>query len=338
MRRSVFILSLTTVALASSTAYLARELYLRDAGGLPATSSDLAAASGEPLDADMTPLAGEAGVDQSTEDASASVASLTSANETATPEVAAKTDVQADAGRLFARQFLARYDDPVQRAALLDEAKAGVRRQYARLKEQLKLSAATFEELVTLLADENLLIQEHFSRCAVDPRCDMNDPSRRTPYDAHSQEFLALLGTERIEAFTAFRGSIGERDAVIQLRGRLPDSSFLPEAQAEQLITVLADERERYQREASAQGAKVGGWGTQLGMLMYIQDSGSVDQYVIEATKYSDRLRTRAASVLSPAQLAAYAQMQDELLAQMASYLRPTPAPRKGNSATIRSS
>jgi hypothetical protein len=71
-------------------------------------------------------------------------------------------------------------------------------------------------------------------------------------------------------------------------------------------------------------------------MLMYIQDSGSVDQYVIEATKYSQRLRTRAAGILSPAQLKAYSQMQDELLAQFTSMQRP-PA-RQNKSSLVRSS
>ena len=220
--------------------------------------------------------------------------------------------------------------------ALLEEARTGIRRQYAALKERLKLSDATFEQLVTLLADENLLMQEHFSRCAVDTKCDVNDRSRRAPYDAHSEEYLALVGAGKLDAFSQFRNSVAERDAVIQLRGRLPDSNFLAQAEAEQLIVALADERARYQREATENGTKVRGWGTQLGMLMYTEDSGSPDQYVLEATQYSQRLRARAAAVLTPAQYAAYVQMQEELLAQLTASLRP--AQRKGSLASIRSS
>jgi len=336
MNKLVGILSLTTVVFASTTAYLALELRARDAD--TAAGAAAAAASGATADSNSTRATAGSSA-QAAPPPAATLASTTAPAGTADSDTSAKPDAQGDAFRLFARQFLARYDDPIQRAAMLDEARAGVRRQYSRLKEQLKLSDATFEQLVTLLADESLLMQEHYNRCAVDPRCNQDDPSRRAPYDAHSAEYLALLGADGIEAFTAFRGSIGERDAVIQLRGRLPDKNFLPESQAELLITALADERARYQREASEQGAKVGGWGTQLGMLMYIQDSGSVDQYIIEATTYSQRLRSRAASVLSPVQLAAYVQMQDELLAQMATYLRPTPpAPRKANTSTLRSS
>ena len=71
------------------------------------------------------------------------------------------------------------------------------------------------------------------------------------------------------------------------------------------------------------------GWGTNLGMIFYSGDSNSIDQRLTEAAQYSQRMRLRAAAVLSPAQLAAYNQMQDELLAQMAAYLRPASSSHK---------
>jgi hypothetical protein len=116
----------------------------------------------------------------------------------------------------------------------------------------------------------------------------------------------------------------------------LTDSNFLPEAQAEKLIAALAEERERYSQEAQARGAKVTGWGTNLGMLMYTEDSGIPEQYVVEASQYSQRLRARAASILSPAQLAAYAQMQNELLAMFTANQKPPG--RQNKSSIIRAS
>lgn len=335
MRRVTVILSLATAAFAASTVYLASEMYLRDAdaltvaapaplatvtntpqspepGGTPAT-----AAANNPTPAGTPPGRGSERAD----DAVAGI------------EGTGKPD---EATQHFLRQLVARFDDPVQRTALLQEARTGVRRQYDRLKKDLKLSDATFEQLVTLLAEENLQMQEHFARCAIDPRCNPNDPSRRAPLDSRNEEILALLGAQGAEALTTFRGSIGERDTVIQLRGRLADSHFLPESQAEQLISALADEREQFKQEAEQSGASVRGWGTQLGMLWYTDDSGSVDQYVAEATQYSQRLRARAAAVLTPAQLAAFVQLQEELLAQLAAYVKP-PA-RKANMASVRPS
>jgi hypothetical protein len=340
MSTTVKVLSLTTALLAASTIYLAVELHRRDgAAGLaaegPAREAQLAVATPQ------TPTAGSgsgSGGDRppsQESDAAAGVASAESRNPTPAGGTSQPRD-EGDASVAFARQFLARYDDSAQRAVLLDEARAGVRRQYSRLKEQLKLDDATFEQLVTLLAEQNLQARQHWARCAVDPRCDINDPSRSPAMDDPSQELLALLGANRIDAFNQYRDSISERDAVAQFRGRLSDSSYLPEAQAEQLVAALAEERLRYSQEASQRGARLRGWGTNLGMIMYPEDIGSVEQQLAEATQYSRRMQARAAGILTPAQLAAYVQMQEELLAQMAAYLRP--APRKASSLAANAS
>jgi hypothetical protein len=326
MRRAVTILSLTTAAFAASTVYLARELYRRDAGARPDTTVAAAPAGTPWVGAERaTPSSGKLPPMPA---AAAAQSQRKAANTSAsTPGAAGKKDDAADGALQFARQFLARFDDPVQHAGLLDEARAGIRRQYAPLKDRLKLNDATFEQLVTILAEKTVQLQEQFSRCAVDSACDSRYPLRNSAADDSSPELLALLGPEHMEAFDQFRGSIGERDAVVQLRGRLSDANFLPEAQAEQLIRALAEARQQYSQEASQRGQNVRGWGTQNGVLMYTDDSGSVDQYLAEATAYSQRLRQRAAAVLTPAQFAVFVQMQDELLAQMANYLRP-PASR----------
>jgi len=252
----------------------------------------------------------------------------------AAPKDSVAQDLKAVAINEFARQFLARYDDSNQRPVLLEEQRTVIRRQYEKLKEQLKLSDSEFEDLVTMLAEEQLQAQEHWARCAVNSGCDLK--SQPFNYADRSQEYQAMLGAEGAEAFARFRKSISERDAVIQLRGRLTDNNFLPEAQAEKLIVALAEERERYSQEAQARGAKVTGWGTNLGMLMYTEDSGIPDQFVVEATQYSQRLRNRAASILTPAQLAAYTQMQNELIAMFTANQRPPQ--RQDKSSVVRSS
>jgi hypothetical protein len=332
MNKATVVLSLSTAAFAASTAYLAYQLHLKDAGravadsvtaeatARPGTSPSATVASSPGLPAHIaTPAAND---------------EVQLAAMTIPPAKALAQDGQPDPVTAFARQFLTRYDDSNQRPVLLEEQRTVIRRQYEKLKERLKLSDSAFEQLVTLLAEEQLQFQEHWARCAVDTACDPKNP--RDPNIDHTQEYQAMLGADGAEAFTQFRNSIGERDAVIQLRGRLPDSSFLPEAQAEKLIVALAEERERYSQDAAARGAKTSGWGTTLGMLMYTEDSGLPEQYIVEASQYSQRLRTRAAGILTPAQLAAYVQMQNELLAQFTSNLRP-PSPQN-KSSVVRSS
>jgi hypothetical protein len=242
-------------------------------------------------------------------------------------------EAQADPAAGFARLMVARYDDPNQRPAMLEEQRSAVRRQYEKLQERLKLSDAEFSQLVTLIAEEQLQLQMNWARCAADPACDPRKPPDHSI--DRTQEYQAMLGSEGAEAFTKFRQSIVEREAVIQLRGRLPDTDFLPESQAEKLIVALGEERERFSQEATTRGAKATGWGNNLGMLMYTEDSGLTEQFVAEATQYSQRLRARAAGVLTPAQLAAYVQMQEELLAMFTANVRPPSRQQKSTVAQI---
>ena len=97
---------------------------------------------------------------------------------------------------------------------------------------------------------------------------------------------------------------------------------MLHDEQAEKLIAALVEEHEHYKREVEASGATLKGWGTAQGMLWYTGD-GSIDQQLNSATAYSQRLRARAAAMLTPQQLASFVQLQDELLAAMTAYLRP---------------
>lgn len=338
MRTSTLILSLTAATFAMSTAYLAWELHERDpvsevqaarttshAGTIGGTEGSMAAAP-------MTPAAARAAPEASIGTTPASTAEGKLA--TSSPAGGVKRVDANDPGAMFARQLVARLDDSVQRQALLDEQKASVRRQYARLKEQLKLSDAKFDQLVTTLAEQNLQGQENWARCSIDPTCNPKDESRMR-IDDRTQELLALLGSESYEDFNAFRETLQERDAVAQLRGRLNDNLFLPQAQAEQLIAALADERKRFAQETTARGSTVNGWGTTLGTIWYPEDAVTIEARLSEAAQYSQRLRARAATVLSAAQLAAFVQMQEELLAQMAGYLRPAPAPRKASSLKL---
>lgn len=334
MNKTVIALSVTTALFAASTVYLAHELHQRDA------YETLAAA--RPSDAASATSDSKLAAAGSREEAAGLATHATSPPPgnamrpagVVSPSESTSIGVQTTAAADFARQLLARYDDANQRPVLLEEQRTVIRRQYEKLKDKLKLSDAQFEQLATLLAEEQLQAQEHWARCAVNPACDPKSP--QNDYVDHTQEYQAMLGVEGAEAFTQFRKSIAERDAVIQLRGRLTDNNFLPESQAEKLIMALAEERERYSQEAAARGAKVAGWGTNLGMLWYIEDSGLPEQFVAEAAQYNQRLRSRAASILTPAQLAAYAQMQNELLAMFTANQKPPS--RQNKSSVVRSS
>lgn len=337
MKRLVVFLFSTTLLFAASTAYLAVELHKRppvtaDAGSReesPArTGSAVETALGS---SDANSLATRAAP------AASGTGALDPVSDPATTAPGATTASPAndvDPTLPFARQFLARYDDLTQRGVLMDEARTTLRRQYRRLKEQLGLSDPVFEQLVTVLAEQYLAGQERWARCATTAGCDLNDPSRAPPpVDEREQEFLALLGAEGASTLNQYRDTLAERDSVAQFRGRLSDHSFLPEAQAERLVAALVEERKRYSEELAQQGQRVTGWGTNLGMLWFPEDLGSVDAQIAESAQYSARLRARAAQFLTAEQFAAFVQMQEELLAQLAMLMRPPP--RKSNQTKL---
>lgn len=326
MRTSTLVLSLTTATFAMTTVWLAWQLHQFDDTAVAMEAAGTAPAMATP---DLATRTTDRSLPRSAPDAAARSSSTPARAQGAAADLGRIASGGTNRGEAedptiaFARQTLAKFTDSAQREILLEGARASVRRQYARLKEQLGLGDAKFEQLVTLLAEQSLQGQEYWARCTVDPDCDTSKPPK-TPLDDRSQELLALLGAENMDEFNVYRETLGERDAVAQFRGRLADSQFLPQSQADQLIAALADERKRYSDEAYARGARLSGWGTNLGMILYPQDAGSIEAQLAEAAMYSQRMRDRAAALLSPAQLAEYVRMQEELLAQMASYLRPS--------------
>jgi hypothetical protein len=331
MRTSTLVLSFTTAFFACSTAYLAWQVQTREDG--PASAS-LRASAPDSL------AGGLRAVDSRSSASAESVRSraITPATQTSvstpailpgTTAVDASKDELADMQAAFSRQQLARLADPVQRANLLTDSRASLRRQYARLREKLNLGDSAFEQLVSILAEKELQSQESYLRCATTAGCDTKEYFQKHPVDDRSQELLALLGADKVDELTKYQTSIAERDAVAQLRGRLTDANSIGDEQAERLALALADERERFQKETSARGSEANGFGTNLGMIFYSSDSNSAEQRLMEASQYSQRLRQRAAGVLSPAQLAAYNQMQDELLAQVATFLKPASTAHK---------
>jgi hypothetical protein len=325
MSKLVPLLALTTAVLAGATAYLAVELHRTRA------ELDRAAIAAGPQVAGSAELAGFAppgitgapSTGGSAAKAGATPGPATSAagNQASVPAAQA-ADAPGDPQRAmmlsYARQWLAQFDDPGQRASLLKQARAGISAQYGPLKDKLGLSDETFAQMVDLVADQNLEAQEHYLRCLTVSGCDTSKLSQ--PAD-HTQEFLALLGNVGFEEFKTFSGAMSERQLVAQLRGRLSDSSGLRDGDAERLVKVMSEETGKFRSESEQQGASLAGWGTGNAMLWYTKD-GSADQQLSSATQYAQRLRQRAAGILTADQLRVFAQLQEELLESFASYLR----------------
>jgi hypothetical protein len=321
MNKLVATLATTTVLFAGTTLYFWRELEARAGGAVTARDVLPMAAAAEPTAGTAATANASARVSPGPMPGAAAANVAANVAGTGAPPnagAAAAADPSREMALPFARDFLRQYDDPAQRTSLLKAARAGIESQYSRLKERLRLDPSTFGQFVDLIAEEQLEQQANYFRCLVVATC---DTSKVGPPRDRSSEYLALLGSDGYSQYTAYRDVLPEWQSVVQLRGRLPEANYLKDSDADRLLSALAAERARYSAEAGQAGAKLRGWGNGTGMVWYSGDGGAEEQ-LASAIQYSDRMRERAASILTAEQLRAFIQLQEEMLANLANYLR----------------
>jgi hypothetical protein len=303
MRIIVVALTLLSATLAGTTVYFARELELERERPRDAAVPVARANPFTPAPASRPAITARAIVPEG-----------------ASPVVAAGD--QEEQARKFeadqARRVLKILADPERREGLLAEYKLNMRNSYPRIAQVLGLSKEDAERLFTLLAQQQMASQEKYSRCMVDTACKIGDVdmNQTTP---GAQEITELLGTERQQQFETYKNTLMERESVVQLRNRLPDTIRMPDATAEALIAVLADERQKIYVEASQRGVDMNGYGygAGIGMVFSASDAPSPEAQLESARANSRRMRDRAAEVLNAEQLRAFDEMQEELMISM---------------------
>jgi len=228
-------------------------------------------------------------------------------------------DLERDARRNMAdraRKILPDFDDPQKRQKMLLDAMAEVRRSNPRLAEFLGITDQAAEQLTELLANQMLRVNEESLRCSQDEGCRLMDVGRGL-HDRDVQEIEALLGAEGRRRLDEFRMSIPERQSIVVLRGRFTDATRLTDAQAEKLATALAEVRQRAESDLELRNAGVSEYGS--GVLGFVypggpEDHANADDQLAEATEYGQRLRERAAQILSKEQLAIFDEARAEVL------------------------
>lgn len=324
MNKPAFFFAATTAVFAMSTLYFAWQLNERDSAAVaePALDAQGApdAAVRMPAADSYTPPTPKPAADTSRSRGNALAAGGAPASARTAP--ASGADSRRGILAPFAADFLRQYDDLALRDALVDSARRGLESQYATLRDRLKLDPATFDQLVSLLTEEQLEQQANYFRCVVDAGCDLDRvPTLRD----RSDELLALLGPDRHAQFSDYRDAMPEWQSVIQLRGRLSETQYLRDADAQRLQASLTEARKRFAADLKQQGAKLQGWGNGTGMLWYAGD-GTVEQRLASATQYSQTLRRQASALLNAEQLRLFGQLQDEMLAAFGAYLQQAPS------------
>jgi hypothetical protein len=306
MRILVVVLALISVTLAGTTVYFARELRLERelTPAMPVVAQAAPAMPGQFSRPRVTPLpiGPRANTPQSVN---------TEAQES--PPGKLQTD--------HSRRVLRMLENPEEREGMLVETKMMMRNSYPRIAQTIGLSSEESERLFTLLALQQMDAQERYARCTLEPGCNLADGTG-FQNDPRAREITELLGADRQQQFESYKNTLMERESVTHLRTRLSDASRLPDASAEALISVLADERQKIHQEAAARGVGMNGYGTGVGVIFSASDASTAEAQFASAQANSQRMRERAAEVLTGEQLRVFNEMQDELLISLKHQVR----------------
>jgi hypothetical protein len=191
-----------------------------------------------------------------------------------------------------------RLSDPRQQAEKLEVAASLARSDLFGLAKRLGLTREQLDSLAALVAKQALRREEGHPADA----------------SADRSELVELLGEENAAAYLTFEESFHERFQVRIIRDHLTKQDDLSEEQAAALAAAMLEENKQFAEVARRQGET-------LYALDVLQGAAKADapdrqaRVLESATAYSQRLRARAASILTPTQLAAYQGMLDtELL------------------------
>jgi hypothetical protein len=308
MRKLIVALSMSTVTLAATTAYFARELQRErslKADVVPTAVAEKPANTPTP-----TPSADKGDARP------AAPPAATSGEEELDPREAAKRRLA-----LNAEQELAKLLDPAKRRTRLDEMKVSSRRHFPQLAQVLRLSDAEYDRLLELLAEQGIATHEMMLRCALDPGCKF--PGIDSSYrDSQKLQVTALIGADRQLRLDKYLQSLNERNGVAQFRGRLPEKHYLSDAQSERLIAAIAEEHQRFEAEITQGGGGFSGYNTGGVSFVLSGEEAGVEKRLAEATEYVEKIRERAAQVLTAGQLAIYDEMLDEGFRDVQSHVR----------------
>lgn len=215
-----------------------------------------------------------------------------------------------------ARKFLAEISTPAGRARMLEQMKLMIRAGPPGMDKFLNMDADEYSRFIDLMAEQQLASRENATRCILDKNCRYTGETADW-VAARDAEIAAQFGQETVERYHWFYRSSNGRQAVAELRGRLPDRARLSDAKAEELVRALVEESELITRDMRRVQYGVG---TSNYMAYVVMDADPDGAKAAAAEEYNRRLRERAAGVLTSDQLAIFTQAQDDAIEQHRTY------------------
>lgn len=299
MKRTVQVLSVTTLVLACTALYYWQALFRERARSDQATHQTLSA----------PPAPGQ-----------------TYAAPAAEPRSAAGTaglDAPAacpDPARIAAAQErLQRHTDPARRHEILASNRASLDRRWQQIALSMQLSAQELEPVLDMLAGQAMEFDQARLECQVNPQCPPCDLRKlnESLRDAGQQNLANHLGPQRWERYEAWRYAITERVYMDELRKSLTGNNELGDEAAERLVLALAQERRKFIEQAAQQGKRVQVSGAGFAVQEFRGDTPpppfGANNWELTAA-FNQLVTAKAAQHLSPAQMKAFTQMQEERL------------------------
>jgi hypothetical protein len=162
--------------------------------------------------------------------------------------------------------------DPEYREAMRLQTRTNLARQYPGVIEELGLDPQQAESFFTLLADQQLRMQEQMEPLwEVTPHDERTDPT--TIQQRHHKiqqatselqrnneaELAALLGPQKMQAWKEYQSTVGQRWQLEQMNSTLAAQGMpLPDDLRKPMLKALAEVQRQEMQEISARSARIG--------------------------------------------------------------------------------
>ena len=229
----------------------------------------------------------------------------------------AKDDVKPKGqGGYLAKMF----ENPEMRKMMAAQQAAALRGLYGDYAKQAHLTPAEAEPFFQLLQDRQMALMDSSANMISGEPVDMKAATAAT--NATDEALKDLLGPLRYGQYRDFEKTLAERVQVRQLNQQLAgEGSPLADSQSKALIQIMSEERASLQNVNPASSA--GG--------RQAMTATDIEQYSRQVDAMNQRVYNRAASVLTPQQLGAFAVFQKNMATAQTASLKMTQEMLKGD-------
>jgi hypothetical protein len=250
---------------------------------------------------------------QARQQADAKIAEAASATTAATTPGAKPAKDTNPFGNFFAKLM----EDPETKKLIRDQQRLMLDQMYGPLVKKLNLTAEEADQFKDLLADNMMKATEKAgSLFGGDSATNRTErlTSLAEEQKAFEEELRGFLGETRYALYQDYELTVGERTQLNQFQQQYAGENALSEAQTEQLLAIMNEEK---QNAAATAGQAWRGTGQDAADLDAMFSSEGMDKIMQMQEALNQRVFDRAREVLSENQLASFGKFQTNQLQMM---------------------